>query len=105
MVVTTANIDIKKYEPYGDDAPFVKRFLRDYLREKSLAMRELAKKSGAEIRGHFHVATKDVPPEKIRQDTLNFVRRIQTAFAPQKRSADKLANGHNQAAVEPTPHS
>ena len=105
VVETTANIDIKKYEPYGDDAPFIKRFFRDYLRKKSLAMRELAKKSGADIRGHFHVATKDVPPEKIQQDTLNFIRRIETAFAPQKRPADKLANGNYQEAVQPTPHS
>lgn len=69
VVFTTANIDIKKYEPYGDDTPFIKRFFRDYLREKSQAMRKMAGDAGVEIRGHVHIATKDIPKEKIRQDT------------------------------------
>ena len=79
IMFTTANIDIKKYEPYGDDAPFTKRFFRDYLRKKSMAMRELAAESGADIRGHFHVSTKDVTESQIREDTLQFIRQIVNA--------------------------
>ncbi len=81
VVFTTANIDIKKYEPYGDDAPFVKRFFRDYLRKKSKAMRDLASASGADIRGHFHVATKDITEDQIRQDTIQYIQQVLCAFS------------------------
>jgi len=76
VVITTANIDIKKYEPYGEDAPFIKRFLRDYLREKSKAMREAALAAGVEIRGHFHIATRDIPAQKIREAAEALLQKI-----------------------------
>ena len=70
VVFTTANIDIKKYDNFEDDAPFVKRFLRDYLRKSSKGMRLLAADSGAEIVKHYHVETKDVTQKQISDRTL-----------------------------------
>jgi putative NADPH-quinone reductase len=71
VVFTTANIDIKKYDKFDDDAPFFKRLLRDYLRKSSKGMRLLAKDSGAEIIKHYHVETKDVTREQIIEQTLD----------------------------------
>lgn len=67
---TTANIDIKKYEKFGDEAPFIKRLLRDYLRGKRDAMRSLVSGSGAELTGHYHIATQDLTKEQIKQATV-----------------------------------
>lgn len=81
LMFTTANIDIKKYEVYGDDAPFVKRFLRDYLRSKSAAMRERTRHTGADMRGHFHIETQNVSDQHIREATLRYVRQAAAALA------------------------
>ncbi len=70
VVFTTANIDIKKYDKFKDDAPFIKRFLRDYLRKSSKGMRLLAVDSGAEIISHYHVETKNITEKQIRDQTL-----------------------------------
>jgi flavodoxin len=71
VVFTTANIDIKKYDKFGDDAPFIKRFLRDYLRKSSKGMRLLAEDSGAEIIRHYHVETKNVTRKQIIEQTVD----------------------------------
>jgi putative NADPH-quinone reductase len=71
VVFTTANIDIKKYDKFGDEAPFIKRFLRDYLRKSSMGMRSLATDSGAEIIRHYHVETKNVTRKQIIERTLD----------------------------------
>ena len=64
-MVTTANIDIKKYDGFGDDAPVVKKFLRDYLRGNRQGMLSLAKSSKADIVQHFHIATEGLSAEQI----------------------------------------
>lgn len=71
MVFTTANMDIKKYDKFGDDASFIKIFLRDYLRKSSKGMRLLVVDSGAEIIKHYHVETENVTPKQISDQTLN----------------------------------
>jgi len=81
VVFTTANIDIKKYDKFKDDAPFIKRFLRDYLRKSSKGMRLLAKDSGADIIRHYHVETKNVTQKQISDQTLDH-------FADLKLNAD-----------------
>ncbi len=81
IMVTTANIHIKKYDHYGDDAPFIKRFFRDYLRDKSRTMRAIAQETGADIRAHFHIATKDVPESQIKEKASCFIPDIQEAFS------------------------
>jgi len=70
-VFTTANIDIKKYDKFDDDAPFIKRFLRDYLRKSSKGMRLLAVDSGAEILRHYHLETKNVTRKQIIEQTVD----------------------------------
>ncbi len=77
VVFTTANIDIKKYEKFGDDASFIKRYLRDYLRKSSKGMRLLAANSGAEIIQHYHVETKDVTRKQISEQTVEFFTDLQ----------------------------
>ncbi len=65
VMVTTANIDIKKYEGFGDDAPFIKRYLRDYLRDNRKGMMKLAKQTNADIVHHFHIATEGLSGDQI----------------------------------------
>ncbi len=73
IAFTTANIDIKKYAHFGDDAPFVKRFLRDYLNNKRKEMVALVSGTGADISGHYHIATEGKPNQEIKRDTLQYV--------------------------------
>jgi hypothetical protein len=70
-IVTTANIDIKKYEGFGDDASFIKTFLRDYLRENRKGMLRLAKSSKADIMQHFHIATEGLSAEQIGEAAIS----------------------------------
>lgn len=63
VLVTTANIDIKKYDRYKDGSgTAVQRFLQRYLEEKRLKARgEIIAATANEIewfKGHFHVETK-----------------------------------------------
>jgi flavodoxin len=69
-MVTTANIDIKKYECFGEDAPFIKKFLRNYLRDNRKGMLTLAKSSHADIIQHFHIATEGLSGEQIEAVTI-----------------------------------
>ena len=74
---TNANIDIKKYDAFGDDAPFIKRFLRDYLRDKKALMQKIGEKTGADITGHYHIATKKTTKEQLVKLTQNSVKYVQ----------------------------
>jgi hypothetical protein len=65
-MVTTANIDIKKYDGFGDDAPFIKRFLRDYLRDNRKGMLSLA-----DIVQHFHIATEGLSAAQIEEAAVS----------------------------------
>ena len=71
MMYTNANIDIKKYDNFGDDAPFIKRFLRDYLRDKQTLMRKIVAKTGSDVVGHFHIATEQTTQAQLVQLTQN----------------------------------
>jgi len=65
VLITTANIHIMKYEQYGDDAPFIKRFLRDYLKDKrELAVSQVSN-SGGKFIGHYHIPTKEKTDSEI----------------------------------------
>lgn len=73
LLITTANIHIMKYEQYGDDAPFIKRFLRDYLRGKRTAAASEVENSGGEFVGHYHITTKEKTDQEIIDETLKAV--------------------------------
>ena len=73
VLITTANIHIMKYEQYGDDASFIKRFLRDYLREKrEVAVSEVSN-SGGKFIGHYHIPTKEKTDQEIIDETMKAI--------------------------------
>ena len=77
VIYTNANIDIKKYDGFKDDAPFIKRYLRDYLRVKKALMQKIGAKTGAIITGHYRIATKETTKGELVQLTQNSVKYVQ----------------------------
>ncbi len=77
VMYTNANIDIKKYDGFSDDAPFVKRFLRDYLRDKKTLMQKLVSKTASDVIAHVHIATEETTEEQLAQLTQNTVKYLQ----------------------------
>jgi flavodoxin len=77
ILVTTANIHIMKYEQYGDNASFIKRFLRDYLRGKRAVAVSEVSNAGGEFVGHYHFETKEKNDSQITEDTLKIVSDVQ----------------------------
>lgn len=71
VLITTANIHIMKYEQFGDDAPFIKKFLRDYLRGKRKAAVAEVIDSGGEFVNHYHIETKGKTSEQIVEVSTN----------------------------------
>ena len=76
LVVTTANIDVKKYDKFGPDAPWIKRFLRDYLRTSRDQMRDMVARSGADVIGHYHIATQDKTVADLQQDAVDMMQNL-----------------------------
>lgn len=73
IFLTNANEEVTKYEIYGDDAPFLKRYFRDYLRDKCEAMKSFAESSGCTITGYYHVATLGKTDKQIMDKTSSFI--------------------------------
>jgi hypothetical protein len=73
ILITNANIHIMKYEPFGDDAPFIKRFLRDYLRGKREAAVSEVVNAGGEFIGHYHFETKAKTDQEIITETVKCI--------------------------------
>ncbi len=70
MFITTANIHIMKYEQYGDDASYIKRFLKDYLKKKrEIALSEV-NNSGGNYIGHYHIPTKEKTANEIIDEAM-----------------------------------
>jgi len=76
VVITTANIDVKKYDKFGNDAPGIKRFLRDYLRTSRDGMRAMVARTGAEVIGHYHIATKGKSEVELEQDAAEMMQNL-----------------------------
>ena len=70
VLITTANIHIMKYEQYGDDASFIKRFLRDYLRGKRAVAVSAVSNSGGTFIGHYHIPTKEKTDSEIVDEAM-----------------------------------
>ena len=75
---TTGNIEVTKYAELGDDAPFIKRYLRDYLQNKCDTMKTFVQSSGGNITGYYHVATKERSVGDIQKDILKHTLNIQS---------------------------
>lgn len=80
IFITNANEEVTKYEMYGDDAPFLKRFFRDFLRDKCEGMKSLAESSGCTINGYYHVATLEKTDQEIMDKTSSFIPEIKKAL-------------------------
>ncbi len=65
LLVTLGNQPVDKYEMYGDDAPFMKRYFRDYLRGKHKDALLFVKETGAIITGHYHINTEELTDDEI----------------------------------------
>jgi hypothetical protein len=70
-----------KYEEFGDDAPFIKRFLRDYLRGKRNAAVTEIIESGGEFVDHYHIETKGKTPEQIVEVSLEIAGDLKKTFS------------------------
>jgi len=86
LLLTTANIRLDKYEGYGDDAPYSKKFFKNWLRGKNKGMEDLAKSKGGEFLGHVHFATqyddkKLKPNEQIVKETLGALDKIKKTLS------------------------
>jgi len=82
VLITNANIHIMKYEQYSDDASFVKRFLKDYIRGKKKTARSVFMAGSGEYVGHYHIETKERTDEEIVEDTLKFADDIKQTISP-----------------------
>jgi hypothetical protein len=80
-VITTGNNPVDKYSRYGNDAPFLKRFFRDYIRGKKTSMQELVASQGAKLIAHHHVETKEKTAEEIKGATNSFSDALATELA------------------------
>ena len=80
IFITNANEEVTKYEMYGDDAPFLKRYFRDFLRDKCEGMKSLLESSGCTINGYYHVATLEKTDEQIMDKTSSFIPDIKKAL-------------------------
>jgi len=80
IFITNANEEVTKYEMYGDDAPFLKRFFRDFLRDKCEGMKSLAESAGCTINGYYHVATLEKTDQEIMDKTSSFIPDIKKAL-------------------------
>ena len=82
VLITNANIHIMKYEQYGEDASFVKRFLKDYIRGKKKTARSVFMTGSGKYVGHYHLETKEKTDEEIIEDTLKFTDDIKQTISP-----------------------
>ncbi len=76
LLFTTGNQPVDKYEGYGDDASFLKKYFRDYLRGKHRDMRRFVKNTGALITGHHHINTDKLTNDEITVLTLQHKEKI-----------------------------
>ena len=73
VFITNANEEVTKYEKYGDDASFLKKYFRDFLRDKCATMKSFVESSGCEISGYHHVATEEKTEEQIVNKISSFI--------------------------------
>lgn len=86
ILVTTANIDIKKYDTFKDGSGnAVQNFLQRYLEQKRLkARKEISAATANELeqfRGHFHIETKGKSDEQLRADGSEAAKKILSLLA------------------------
>jgi len=73
ILLTTANIHIMKYEQFGEEAPFIKRYLKDYLRDKRKAAVSEVIRAGGDFIGHYHFETQAKTDDQLIDQTLQCI--------------------------------
>ena len=89
VLFTNGNNDIRKYEKFDDNSPFIKRFFRDYIRGKSKSSRDYVTESGGDYLGHCHVETLEASNEQIISRTYTQIDKIKDAFSIKTVKAEK----------------
>ena len=89
VLFTNGNHDIRKYERFDDNSPFIKRFFRDYIRGKSKSSRDYVTASGGDYLGHCHVETLEASNEQIISRTYMQIDKIKDAFSIKTVKAEK----------------
>jgi menaquinone-dependent protoporphyrinogen IX oxidase len=90
VLFTNGNNDIRKYEQYDDNAPFLKRFFRDYIRGKSKGSKDyVTATAGGNYVRHCHVETLEASQDQIIQRTLKQVDNVKSAFSVKTASANQ----------------
>jgi len=87
VFITNANGEVTKYEMYGGDAPFLKRYFRDFLRDKCEGMKSLVESSGCTINGYYHIATLKKTDQQIMDKISSFIPDIKKALYGEVTSA------------------
>ena len=82
VLFTNGNNDIRKYEQYDDNAPWIKRFFRDYIRGKSKGSRDyVTGTAGGNYVRHCNVETLEASDDQIIQRTLKKIGDVKSAFS------------------------
>ena len=77
LLFTTANADLHKYDKYDDQASFIKRYFRDYMKEKREDLKAAITETGAHFLGHYHIATRNAAATQIEEETKKLICRGQ----------------------------
>lgn len=88
ILVTTANIDIKKYDKFKDGSGnAVQNYLQGYLEKKRIkARKEITAATSnelAQFKGHIHIETKDKPGDALRAEGVQTAGKIRAFLASQ----------------------
>lgn len=90
VLFTNGNNDIRKYEQYDDNAPFLKRFFRDYIRDKSKGSRDyVTGTAGGNYVRHCHIETLEASSDQITQRTLKQIDYLKSALSIKTARADQ----------------
>ena len=81
VLITNANIHIMKYEQYDDDASFIKRFLKKYIRGKKKTAQSVFMAGGGNYVGHYHIETQEKTNEEIIENTLKYADDIENILS------------------------
>ena len=73
LLFTTASADIYQYDKYDDQASFIKRKLKSFMKKKREAFKDTITETGARFLGHYHIATRNATTEYIKEETKKWL--------------------------------
>jgi menaquinone-dependent protoporphyrinogen IX oxidase len=82
VLFTNGNNDIRKYEQYDDNAPWIKRFFRDYIRDKSKGSRDyVTGAAGGNYVRHCHIETLEASQDQVMERTIKQLDNVKSALS------------------------